>query len=47
MMFLIAAATFVVCSLLVWFTLPSVPRANTMDDTLQDDTTVLIAPASA
>jgi SET family sugar efflux transporter-like MFS transporter len=46
-MFLIAAATFVVCSLLVGFTLPSVPRANSMDDTLQGGTTVLITPANA
>lgn len=46
-MFLIAAATFVVCSLLVGFTLPSVPRAKAMDNTLQDGTTVLIAPANA
>ncbi|NIG87446.1 MFS transporter [Serratia symbiotica] len=46
-MFLIATATFVVCSLLVGFTLPSVPRAKAMDNTLQGGTTVLIAPANA
>lgn len=46
-MFLIAAATFVVCSLLVGFTLPSVPRAKAMDNILQGGTTVLIAPANA
>lgn len=34
-MFLIAAATFAVCTLLVWFTLPSVPRVENAGISLQ------------
>ncbi|MEE4482485.1 MFS transporter [Serratia ficaria] len=46
-MFLIAAATFALCTLLVWFTLPSVPRAQEAGDSLQGGASAPIAPASA
>ncbi|CAI0982750.1 Sugar efflux transporter A [Serratia entomophila] len=46
-MFLIAAATFAACTLLVWFALPSVPRAEEAGDSLQGGTSAPIAPASA
>lgn len=47
LMFVIAAATFVVCALLVWFTLPSVPRAQQSSTTLNATASAPIAPASA
>ncbi|CAI0727621.1 sugar efflux transporter [Serratia entomophila] len=46
-MFLIAAATFAACTLLVWFALPSVPRAEEAGDSLQGGASAPIAPASA
>jgi len=45
-MFLIAAATFAACTLLVWFALPSVPRAEEAGDSLQGGASAPIAPAS-
>ncbi|MDW5501250.1 sugar efflux transporter [Pseudomonas lundensis] len=47
LMFVIAAATFVVCALLVWFTLPSVPRAQQSSTMLNATASAPIAPASA
>ncbi|MDU5485626.1 MAG: sugar efflux transporter [Serratia liquefaciens] len=48
-MFVIAAATFAICALLVWFTLPSVPRVATVEpaDTLIAAPSAPIAPVSA
>ncbi|MFK3842290.1 sugar efflux transporter [Serratia sp. NPDC087055] len=48
-MFVIAATTFAVCALLVWFTLPSVPRAGqqAQDDALANTASAPIAPVSA
>ncbi|CAI0920813.1 sugar efflux transporter [Serratia entomophila] len=46
-MFLIAAATFAACTLLVWFALPSVPRVEEAGDSLQGGASAPIAPASA
>ncbi|CAI2496033.1 sugar efflux transporter [Serratia liquefaciens] len=48
-MFVIAAATFAICALLVWFTLPSVPRVAPVEpaDTLIAAPSALIAPVSA
>ena len=48
-MFVIAAATFAICALLVWFTLPSVPRVAPVEpaDTLIAAPSVPIAPVSA
>ncbi len=46
-MFMIAAATFAICALLVWFTLPSVPRAEQSSATLNATASAPIAPVSA
>jgi SET family sugar efflux transporter-like MFS transporter len=46
-MFMIAAATFAICALLVWFTLPSVPRAEQNSATLNATASAPIAPVSA
>ncbi|MFJ5251297.1 sugar efflux transporter [Serratia liquefaciens] len=48
-MFVIAAATFAICALLVWFTLPSVPRVAPVEpaDTLIAAPSAPIAPVSA
>lgn len=48
-MFVIAAATFAICALLVWFTLPSVPRVAPVEpaDTLIAAPSAPIAPLSA
>lgn len=48
-MFVIAAATFAICALLVWFTLPSVPRVAPVEpaDTLIAAPSAPIAPISA
>ena len=48
-MFMIAAATFAICALLVWFTLPSVPRVAPVEpaDTLIAAPSAPIAPVSA
>lgn len=48
-MFVIAAATFAICALLVWFTLPSVPRVTPVEpaDTLIAAPSAPIAPVSA
>ncbi|HBL7238508.1 TPA: MFS transporter [Serratia liquefaciens] len=48
-MFVIAAATFAICALLVWFTLPSVPRVAPLEpaDTLIAAPSAPIAPVSA
>ncbi|CAI0960221.1 sugar efflux transporter [Serratia quinivorans] len=48
-MFVIAAATFAMCALLVWFTLPSVPRVAPVEpaDTLIAAPSAPIAPVSA
>ncbi|QDL33898.1 sugar efflux transporter [Serratia liquefaciens] len=48
-MFVIAAATFAICALLVWFTLPSVPRVSPVEpaDTLIAAPSAPIAPVSA
>ncbi|CAI1061302.1 sugar efflux transporter [Serratia quinivorans] len=46
-MFMIAAATFAICALLVWFTLPSVPRAEQSSTELNATTSAPIAPVSA
>ncbi|AYO36242.1 sugar efflux transporter [Serratia sp. P2ACOL2] len=48
-MFVIAAATFAICALLVWFTLPSVPRVALVEpaDTLIAAPSAPIAPVSA
>jgi len=47
-MFVIAAATFAICALLVWFTLPSVPRVTPVEpaDTLIAAPSAPIAPVS-
>ncbi|MBO1504584.1 MFS transporter [Serratia proteamaculans] len=47
-MFMIAAATFAICALLVWFTLPSVPRAAPVEpeNVLAATPSAPIAPAS-
>jgi MFS transporter, SET family, sugar efflux transporter len=48
-MFVIAAVTFAICALLVWFTLPSVPRVAPVEpaDTLIAAPSAPIAPVSA
>jgi SET family sugar efflux transporter-like MFS transporter len=46
-MFMIAAATFAICALLVWFTLPSVPRAEQSSTELNAAASAPIAPVSA
>lgn len=48
-MFMIAAATFAICALLVWFTLPSVPRAAPVEqgNALAAIPSAPIAPVSA
>jgi SET family sugar efflux transporter-like MFS transporter len=46
-MFMIAAVTFAICALLVWFTLPSVPRAEQNSATLNATASAPIAPVSA
>ena len=46
-MFMIAAATFAICALLVWFTLPSVPRAEQSSTELNATASVPMAPVSA
>ncbi|CAI1803730.1 sugar efflux transporter [Serratia proteamaculans] len=48
-MFMIAAATFAICALLVWFTLPSVPRAAPVEpgNVLAAIPSAPIAPVSA
>ncbi|MEX3173639.1 sugar efflux transporter [Serratia quinivorans] len=46
-MFMIAAATFAICALLVWFTLPSVPRAEPSSTELNATASVPIVPVSA
>jgi SET family sugar efflux transporter-like MFS transporter len=46
-MFMIAAATFAICALLVWFTLPSVPRAEQSSTELNATASAPIAPVSA
>jgi SET family sugar efflux transporter-like MFS transporter len=46
-MFMIAAATFAICALLVWFTLPSVPRAEQSSTALNATASAPIAPVSA
>jgi SET family sugar efflux transporter-like MFS transporter len=46
-MFVIAAATFAICALLVWFTLPSVPRAEQSSTELNATASAPIAPVSA
>ncbi|MGQ8818783.1 sugar efflux transporter [Serratia sp. NA_13] len=45
-MFMIAAATFAICALLVWFTLPSVPRAEQSSTALNATASAPIAPVS-
>ncbi|CAI1618874.1 Sugar efflux transporter A [Serratia quinivorans] len=46
-MFVIAGATFAICALLVWFTLPSVPRAEQSSSVLNATASAPIAPVSA
>ncbi|TFZ53416.1 MFS transporter [Serratia proteamaculans] len=46
-MFVIAAVTFAICALLVWFTLPSVPRAELSGTALNATASAPIAPVSA
>ncbi len=47
MMFLIAASTFVVCSFLVWFILPSVPRINLTDKAIHGDASMLMVSSKS
>jgi SET family sugar efflux transporter-like MFS transporter len=46
-MFMIAAVTFAICALLVWFTLSSVPRAEQSSTELNATASAPIAPVSA